>query len=170
MKNNKYIGLAIFTLFTLNKTYCYSQGLTPNSINSAGIKMTQSNCSLSFTVGELVVLNQVDVLGNSIGNGFTSGAIISTTTISETAKNILDLKIYPNPSTDLVNIQIIQSNLKQLMISITDENGKEVYFGKYSGISNTIGINTSTYQSGIYVLKIMDLENQILGIYKINKQ
>ena len=47
--------------------------------------------------------------------------------------------------------------------------GKEVYSGKYSGISNLIGINTASYDKANYILSIKTLNNQLLATYKIIK-
>ena len=40
----------------------FAQEIAPQSVNSTGGKMTQSNGSLSFTVGELVVLSFEDAM------------------------------------------------------------------------------------------------------------
>jgi len=69
----------------------------------------------------------------------------------------------------LVNIQINHSTLDQVVVTITDLQGKEVYIGKYAGISNVIGINTALYATGTYVLSLKNLTNQVLGTYKIIK-
>jgi hypothetical protein len=55
------------------------------------------------------------------------------------------------------------------VLTITDLQGKEVYSGKYAGISNVIGINTASYAKGTYVLSLKNLNNQVLGTYKIIK-
>ena len=160
-----------FLLFLLMGIGAYSnaQSIAPQSVNSNGTKMTQPNGSLSFTVGELVVLTQTDSLGNSLGGGFTASATITTVSIQETDAAILDVKVYPNPTTELVNIQINNSTIEQVLITITDIQGKEVYAGKYAGISNTIGINTASFGVGTYILSFKKTNNQLLGTYKIIK-
>ena len=150
-------------------TMSYAQSIAPQSVNSGGTKMTQANGSISFTVGELVVLSLTDSVGNSIGGGFTVGATLTTVSIHETDAAVLDVNVYPNPTTELVNIQINYSTIDQVAVTITDLQGKEVYIGKYAGISNVIGINTASYATGTYVMSIKNLTNQVLGTYKIIK-
>jgi hypothetical protein len=75
----KQIFLFFFFLFALGSN---AQIIAPQSVNSAGVKMTQSNGPLSFTVGELVVLQQYDANGNSLGGGFTNSSTLSTTVFS----------------------------------------------------------------------------------------
>jgi hypothetical protein len=150
-------------------TMSFAQSIAPQSVNSGGTKMTQANGSLSFTVGELVVLSQTDSDGNTLGGGFTAGATLTTASIQETDAAVLDVQVYPNPTTELVNIKINYSSIDQVVVTISDLQGKEVYSGKYAGISNLIGINTASYATGTYVLSLKNINNQVLGTYKIIK-
>ena len=169
MTKNKSKPIALLGAAMLMGTMSYAQNISTQSVNSGGTKMTQANGSLSFTVGELVVLSQTDSDGNTIGGGFTAGSTLTTVSIQETDVAVLDVKVYPNPTTELVNIQINHSTLDQVVVTITDLQGKEVYIGKYAGISNVIGINTALYATGTYVLSLKNLTNQVLGTYKIIK-
>lgn len=148
----------------------FAQSISPQSVNSSGKNMSQSNGSLSFTVGELVVLAFEDNDGNTLGGGFTSAATITTVGIQEADANILDVKIYPNPTTELLSIKINHTTLDFLNVLIVDVAGKEIYNEKYTGISNTIGINTASYATGTYMLYIKDQENNAQSVYKIIKQ
>jgi hypothetical protein len=162
-------SFALLSAFVTISTISFSQSIAPQSINSSGSKMNQSNVSLTFTVGELVVSRQTDSNGNTLGGGFVSGATLTTLSVQETDTTVLNVKVFPNPTTDLVNIQINHSTIDQLIITITDLQGKEIYCGKYSSISNLIGINTANYSAGTYMLSLKKLNNQVLGIYKIIK-
>jgi len=169
MTINKAKPIALLGAVLLMGIMSFAQSIAPQSVNSSGTKMTQANGSLNFTVGELVVLTQTDSDGNTLGGGFTAGATLTTVSIQETDAAILDVKVYPNPTTELVNIQINHSTLDQVVVTITDLQGKDVYIGKYAGISNVIGINTASYTTGTYVLSLKNLNNQVLGTYKIIK-
>jgi len=166
---NKYKPIALLGASMLMVTMSYAQSIAPQSVNSGGAEMTQANGSVSFTVGELVVLSQTDSNGNTLSGGFTAGATLTTLSIQETDVAVLDVKVYPNPTTELVNIQINHSTLDHVVVTITDLQGKEVYSGKYAGISNVIGINTASYATGTYVLSLKNLKKQVLGTYKIIK-
>ena len=169
MINNKLKQYLILGAILFGNTVIIAQSIAPQSVNSGGTKMTQANGSLSFTVGELVVLSQTDSEGNTLGGGFTAGATLTTVSIQETDAAVLDVKVYPNPTTELVNIQINHSTIDQVVVTITDLQGKEVYSGKYAGISNIIGINTASYATGNYLLTLKNLNNQVIGTYKIIK-
>ncbi|MFN4812219.1 MAG: T9SS type A sorting domain-containing protein, partial [Bacteroidota bacterium] len=73
------------------------------------------------------------------------------------------------PTSDLVNICIKHSTLEQVIVTITDLQGKEVYNGLYAGISNTIGINTTAFSPGTYVLSLKNNKKQSLGTYRVIK-
>ena len=169
MTKNKSKPLTLLGAVLLIGTISYAQNISPQSVNSGGTKMTQANGSLSFTVGELVVLNQTDSQGNTLGGGFTAGATLTTASIKETDAMVLDVNVFPNPTSDLVNIRINYSTIEQVVVSITDLQGKEVYSGNYAGISNVIGINTASYSTGTYILSLKNNSNQLLGTYKIIK-
>jgi len=167
MNNSK--SLVLLGAAMLLSTMSSAQSIAPQSVNSAGTKMTQANGSLSFTVGELVVLSQTDSQGNTLGSGFTAGATITTLSIQEPDAAVLNVNVFPNPTSDLVNIRINHSSIEQVVVSISDVQGKEVYNGKYAGLTNTIGINTTAYAPGTYILSLKNNNNQELGTYKIIK-
>jgi len=169
MTKKTYKPLVLFYILLLTTT-AQAQSITSQSVNSGGTKMSQSNGSLSFAVGELVVLTQKDSQGNTLGNGFTSGATITTASILEPNAEILNVKVYPNPTTDLVTITIMDTKLSEIILEIKDINGKAVSTEKYAGVSNNIGINTATWNIGNYFLYLKNNENQVVGTYKIIKE
>jgi hypothetical protein len=164
--------LSILSLWILIGTISFAQSIAPQSVNTAGAKMTQSNGSLSFTVGELVVLQQYDANGNSLGGGFTNAATVSTAilAVEEPSSEILQVDVFPNPTSDLVQIRIKESKLENLKISMTDISGKEIFQGSYRLMQQIIGINTATYPSGTYFLTLKDFQGNVLGTYKVVKQ
>ncbi|MCB0483172.1 MAG: T9SS type A sorting domain-containing protein [Flavobacteriales bacterium] len=179
MKQDLSKPFAMLTAILLMGTLSHAQRIAPQSINTGGAKMSKKTGSLSFTVGELIVSNQTDNQGNTLSGGFIASATISTIHVEETDSqkidirepnaHDLDVKVYPNPTFELIYIQINHITIDQLLVSITDLQGKEVYYGKYAGISNIIGINTAAYAPGNYVLTLKDTNNQLLGRYKIIK-
>jgi hypothetical protein len=149
-----------------------AQSIAPQSVNSSSTSMSQGNGSISFTVGELVILNNTDSEGNSLGSGFTNGATVSTTVLSvtEPRSDILKVKLYPNPAGDMVFVDVLQTRLEHLYICFSDLQGKLVYSEKYAGMANKIGINTASFASGTYILSLRDSNNNTLGTYKLIKQ
>lgn len=159
-------ALCVVLLFS---TMSFAQSIAPQSVNSTGLIGTQANGSLSFTVGELVVLSQTDIEGNSLGGGFTAGATLTTVSVQETDVTVLDVKVFPNPISELVNIQVNHAAIHYFRVEIVDLHGKVVYNGNYAGLTNVIGINTTSFTPGVYMLSLKNTSNNVLGTYKIIK-
>lgn len=71
------------------------------------------------------------------------------------------IKVYPNPATDFINVEISQKSSYQLI----DVNGKIVLQGKLGELENRIEI--SGKQAGIYFLNIADLQKREKQTVKI---
>ena len=160
----------LFMLFLGLMSIGYSQSLAPQSVNSAGVKMRQSNGSLSFNLGEVVVLSASDLDNNSINSGFISGATITTEVLEVSNVDLLNVKVYPNPTTTMITVDVMDIQLSQMVIEIVDMNGKVVSKGTYAGISNKIGINASNWENGNYILQLKDISGNRIGSYQIIKQ
>ena len=162
-----FIGIFLSVFMTAS---FFSQDIAPQSVNSANAHFIQSNGSLTYTVGELVILSSTDSNGNYLGSGFTSGATLSTATVIEPNQEILNVSVYPNPSTSLITIDIQHSKVEQVIIEITDLNGKVILTERHSGIVNKIGINATNWPTGNYLISLKDAKNGLIGSYKVIKQ
>jgi len=162
--------LILFSIIIVNQ-YVFSQSLAPQSVNSTAVKMTQNNGSVSFTLGELRVLSTTDSDGNSLGEGFANSATSSTTVTAIKTPSIdeLNVSIYPNPSSELVFIEILDTKLEWVYVKIIDQTGRLILSEQYQGIRNKIGINTQDLPQGMYILNLSD-NNQTLGTYNLLKK
>lgn len=147
----------------------FSQEISPQLLSGCSANWTQNNGGISFAIGEISVLTYVDAEGNTISSGFSAGTTQNATLIEESAEALVQIQVYPNPLTDLLNVQIIKSTVDFLSISINDAMGKEVYQGRYAGIPNVIGLNTTSFASGTYILTITDSEGGLLVKYNLIK-
>ncbi|MCD4697381.1 MAG: T9SS type A sorting domain-containing protein [Bacteroidales bacterium] len=84
----------------------------------------------------------------------------------ETINSLSEIKIYPNPVEEMLNIDIRNENLTESVVQILNITGQKVYEGSLSGQHTTININILT--NGIYILRIQTNDNKILN-YKILK-
>lgn len=82
-----------------------------------------------------------------VGSTITTG---NTCTVleTETFNSILEVIVYPNPSTGIFNIALQED----ANITVNDMLGKVIYTNKVKAGNNTIDI--SNYQSGIYLLSV----------------
>jgi hypothetical protein len=149
-----------------------AQTLAPAAVTSAATKMTQSNGSLSFTVGELVVQTQTDANGNTLGGGFTNSATGSTTvTVVQTPDmETMTVNVYPNPTTDLLTVHVAHSTVDTYLLQLTDMQGRLVHTSHHAGISGRVGVNMTTYPAGTYLLTLLGTDGRAMGSYRIVRQ
>ena len=153
----------------LTAVLAYGQNLAPAAVSSAATKMTQSNGSLSFTVGELVVETHTDGNGNSLGGGFTNGSTSSTiiTSVQQPDEEKLMVNVYPNPTADMLTLDVQHIDVDAYTITIFDVSGKQVYTANHAGISGRININLSSFESGTYLLNLISNKQETLGTYQV---
>ena len=74
-----------------------------------------------------------------------------------TSEFFTDFNIYPNPTSDIINIDYDKILSDNLSMSIIDMNGKRVLSQSLERSENgKIEIDLSSYQSGQYILKFFD--------------
>ena len=72
-----------------------------------------------------------------------------------------DIKIYPNPTSNFLNIEIPKSMLGNYNYTIIDQSGKQIDKGKIN--SNLSKIDVNTYSAGKYILTLQNSKSVITG-------
>ena len=85
----------------------------------------------------------------------TTGTILD---LNEDNKNNF-IKIYPNPTSDKINIQIDNNINQTFIVEITDVLGKIVFQHEYQTNEETT-INTSAFSKGIYLLTVQNQDKK----------
>ncbi len=65
----------------------------------------------------------------------------------------LELKLYPNPTNNEFSIELDYA-LANLAISVTDVNGKQVYYQYFSGEKSKITLDASILEAGVYFIDV----------------
>jgi len=141
------------------------QSISPNIISPSGTYGSSSNGSLLWTLGDLITATDStsDLI---ITSGFvqTFDESGDTTSIIEDI-NKLELKLYPNPTSDFIKIDN-QQNLK-LSVEIYSNLGKLLYSNELNTANNRIDL--SNYSKGIYYLKLLENDTKRYNSYKLQK-
>lgn len=105
------------------------------------------------------------------GNGTNSGdqVFLTSTLIQENlTAGIMDIvnnadswNVYPNPSTDKINIESLDANAEMKSLEVYDITGKLIKSINYETISQCQSIDIADLQSGVYVLSIQTDKNRI---------
>ena len=96
-----------------------------------------------------------------------------TITVGLDDHEIVDFKVFPNPTTGVVNVECIMKNeqLGEVEIQVVDMYGKlvDVVGGNNHSPLRTARIDLSRYASGVYFVKLM-AENKTIAVRKVVKQ
>ena len=78
---------------------------------------------------------------------------------TDTFENGVELSVYPNPTSDFINIKGASSSLLNVNVELYDITGKKLYQNNFELSNNLEQINVSSFQNGIYLLNIINVDN-----------
>jgi hypothetical protein len=144
-----------------------SQQISPEVISSAGDYFSNQNISLSWTLGEPVISTlEADYI---LTQGFHQDLYIITA-VDEVEITGLDIKIYPNPTPNEVNIVWTPFNNHQnqkVIIQLFDFNGRLILQEESKTDHLSAKINLLSFERAQYLLKI--IYNEQIKTFKIIK-
>jgi hypothetical protein len=169
----KKIILSVVTCLTIGAfTAANAQSLERQVVASSGEYLTNPNINLtlSCTVGEPVVatLTNVKLI---LTQGFQQpleNDVLGTGINYTTAD--WNIKAYPNPFTDVVNIEISSDVASEFGISITNLLGQNFggqYLANHYPGKNVYQINTSTLAQGLYVVTVASKDGKLNKSFKL---
>lgn len=131
-------------------------------IASQGNSYSNASASIDFTIGEAVIATLSNT-GNTLTQGFHQ------TNLTVLAIEDFDInyqaRVFPNPTQDLLQVEI--QNFEGLNFKMYDIQGRQLSKEKLNSINTTI--NTTPYAKGLYLLVILNENNQLLKTYRIIK-
>lgn len=149
-------------IFILTASLSMSQTIARQVIGSSGKTLTNSNLSVSYSVGEPVV-GLMTGNGIQLGNGYYPAMDIQALSIDDATLNV-DIKLYPNPTSQ--SLYVSHPEYNSFAIQITDLNCKQIYIGT---IEKEVPLDVSSYSQGMYLVTIEDTTNHKKNTYKIIK-
>lgn len=137
-----------------NNLYLSCDGVTPINVQNF---MTYSGCPSMFTKGQATRM-EASLLSSIRKNLWTEENLINTgvatkQVLSVESQNLLELKIYPNPIKNNLNIE---SKTALSLITIYNTIGKKIKSEKTNQLKLTL--NLSGIANGIYILNITDTQ------------
>jgi len=142
-----------------------AQQFKPSIISSGGGFMSNANAKITFTIGEPVSGN-IQNSSAKFAQGFQQNWIDSGTGISEIGTDN-SIVVYPNPTSDFVNIKFEKSVSENSIVELVDINGKSLLLQEIKSNKTETVINLSNYPESIYFIKISTQSGKLLGTYKI---
>lgn len=132
---------------------------TINLISTTVTQLASSPHALS--TGTTNVLTQVNNVFNSATN---SGSIICTSVSSIQDYNQIALNVYPNPMSDLLNIEVAKAD--EYILKVFTATGQLLNNTEFK---NNYQLNTSNYDAGFYLLRIEDKNGNVQALRKLIK-
>ncbi|SFB29538.1 Por secretion system C-terminal sorting domain-containing protein [Flavobacterium swingsii] len=160
MKQKHPILIALFlALFSLSVTA--QQSVTASGNNAIG-----SGGSTSYSVGQVVYTTNSGTNGN-LAQGVQQPYEILTLGMDEHPEISLNFSVYPNPTTDILTLEVGNYNTDNLRYLLFDITGKVIANNKVT-VSQT-KIDMTGQQSALYFLKITE-NNKEIKTFKIIKK
>ena len=175
MSMKKTITLVIVFFFLFN---CNAQSIAPSVINTSGGSFQAGYYQLEWSVGELVLVGQMNSSNNSlvITNGFIQPFIQYPA--KNNTNNIFandEIKIFPNPASSYVEINLFTKQKGKITLSFYDGSGRKILATTvgYYGVGLIKKIPVSHLPNEVYMLHVdLDPESGYSskkGVYKIVK-
>jgi len=135
-------------------------------IASAGDYNLNGNLSISWTLGETIIPTFTSA-DNSVvlTHGFQQQMII--TSIEENLDIRVNVKVFPNPASDFVNIQFEAPVDEEIELSVFDSQGKIFKIEKIKPATSERQINLQDVPSGVCFLRLA--KGKFFNIYKVVK-
>jgi uncharacterized membrane protein len=156
----KSLMVAVFVALTLSVK-------SQQSINSSGGNALGSNGTASFSVG------QIDYTSEKSSSGSFSLGVQQTFEIEiidgveDVINSLINFNVFPNPTTESINLKIETKNSQIFQANLYDSNGK--LLENVNVINNQSQISMQNLPPAVYFLKVSK-NNEIVKSFKIIKR
>ena len=159
---HKRLRLSAVLLFVIGMTGLQAQ----NTIPATGGNATGAGGTSSYTVGQVVYITNTGTNGSS-AQGVQQPYEISVVSGNEEAQDIsLEIMVYPNPTTDFIQLKIENYEVLNLRYQLYDINGSLIKDNIIDGSETSIVI--SSLMPATYFLKVTD-NMKVVKTFKIIK-
>ena len=132
-----------------------AQSLTPQVIASTGGFSSNANGSLSYTVGEMTMVQTFSANNNILTQGFQQPNDQVLGLIDITQDDFGSFVVYPNPAVDNAYLGFTLPEAGKVTIALYDVIGQKVsdlYTANYESGKVVTQANTSLYAAGMYLM------------------
>lgn len=132
--------------------------MAQQAIVASGGNAFGNNGSSSYSVGQVAYTNQVGANG-SISHGVQQPFEIFTLGTDNFPEIILTMTVYPNPTTNWINLSIQNYTDENRSYQLFDINGRMIQSQKI--IQSETQISMENLSAAIYILQVSDNDNTI---------
>jgi len=142
-----------------------AQSIEPQVIASAGEHFDNGTTQLSWTLGE-VMIDTYDNGTNILTQGFHQTEL-TVTSVEETLANIR-LNMYPNPTSELLNIDL-GNNESDINLQLFDMSGKLVHSDKIEAYQTKYFLPMNKVATGNYLVRMQSVDGKMNTTHKVMK-
>lgn len=137
----------ITLLFVGSSSFFFSQ----STINASGSDASGTNGNVSSSIGQVFYESSGSLSGTVIPGVQQSYEILET--LGMDIKEIgLNMKIYPNPTADVLNLSIAFNDYKSYSFELIDNSARLLITGNVKNANTSLLM--TVYPAGIYILKV----------------
>lgn len=153
-------------LLSIAGMLCAGVTIAQESVNASGGNGTGSGGFSAYSIGQVVYTTYTSSTGSS-AQGVQHAYEILTLQISEKEAEI-SLKVFPNPATDYLTLQLGEYITEELFYRLTDLEGRQM--NKAQILQEKTLIDVSTLPVATYFLHVFDKENKTIQSFKLIKK
>jgi len=131
-----------------------------------GVTIFNVNFDFTTTNPELVTGSTT---GGQLGDLKWTGTLEGTSIFSVNENNSLNLEVFPNPASDLINIKLDVANLSNVEINVFDITGKSVLQKAIKSSNANITLNVDNLSSGMYFFNVKTDVGTATGKFSITE-
>lgn len=142
------------------------QAQAQEAVATAGGNTSGTNGNVSYTVGQLFYTTNTGTTG-SVAQGVQQPFEIQTVLGAENFNINLQLAVYPNPTTNWLQLEVRNTDFANLSYQLFDLNGKMILNEKIT--AETSSIQMEHLPAAIFLLKVVS-NNKEVKTFKIIKK
>lgn len=150
-------------LLTLSFVFFLSSATAQVSVNASGGSASSSEGSVDYSIGQVVYTTNIAESG-SVAQGIQQPYVILE--FEEPNGTKASISAYPNPTTDLLTLDVRKTDLSAFSFRLYDIVGRLLQNEPI--ITRETNINMSSFLTGIYFIKVFQ-ENNEMKTFKIVK-
>lgn len=139
-------------------------------IATAGHDTVVNGVSVSWTLGEVAVgtiANEDSTI--ILTQGFQQG-YFEITSIGDPLSDEFELKVYPNPASEYIWVDLKSNEIKSSLIEIYTMEGKLVYTENWEFANGANQIMLNGLNASQYILRVSDKNGRVLQTFKLIKR
>lgn len=157
----------LLAIFSIVFNSLFSQTLVNSKISSQGGVSSSEGINIEWTLGENLI-ETVSISSQIFTQGFLQ-PFTNSFNRNEFQTKYDQIRIFPNPVYSTLNVLFQEKNLVPITFELYDTSGRQINSLNVSDSISEASINVLGLSSGIYTLKISNVNGEFVKIFRVVK-